>query len=227
MDASLSTIREREVEIPCLGVELQGSFCIPTGATGLVIFAHGSGSSRMSPRNRMVATELHHSGLVTLLFDLLTPKEVEGEAATGALRFNIALLTERLVATTRWAQQHEEIMRFALGYFGSSTGAAAALCAAAEVPEVHAVVSRGGRTDLADEAVAQVHAATLLIVGELDVPVLDWNRATLRRLPGLKHLSVVSGATHLFHEHGALERVAALAASWFKLHLMEPTPSPL
>ena len=223
MDTSLSTIRESEVEIPCLGVELQGSLSIPTGASGLVVFAHGSGSSRMSPRNRMVATELHHSALATLLFDLLTPQEAQREAATGALRFNIPFLTARLVAATRWAQQHAELAHFALGYFGASTGAAAALCAAAEVPEVQAVVSRGGRTDLAGAAAEQVHAATLLIVGELDPPVLEWNHATLLRLPGLKHLTVVSGASHLFHEHGALERVAALAASWFKLHLMEST----
>ena len=221
---SLSTIWESEVEIPCLGVELQGSLSIPTGTSGLVIFAHGSGSSRMSPRNRMVASGLHHSGLATLQFDLLTPMEAQDEAATGALRFNIPFLTERLVAATQWARQHEELKRLGLGYFGSSTGAAAALCAAAEVPDVQAVVSRGGRTDLADEAVEGVHAATLLIVGELDPPVLAWNHATLQRLPGLKHLSVVSGATHLFHEHGALERVTALAATWFKLHLMEPTP---
>lgn len=222
MDTSLSTLRESTIRIPVGDLELGGSLAIPAAASGVVIFAHGSGSSRMSPRNRMVASELHHSGLATLLFDLLTPGEEQSEEASGALRFNIPLLTRRLVAAVHWVKNEEGLKRLGLGLFGASTGAAAALCAAAEVADVQAVVSRGGRTDMAGDAVERVHAATLLIAGEQDAPVIAWNHATLLRLAGLKHLTAVRGASHLFAEPGALERVAMLAAAWFKLHLLEP-----
>jgi putative phosphoribosyl transferase len=219
MNTALSNFREAEVEIPCSDVVLTGDLVIPSSAEGLVIFAHGSGSSRLSPRNRMVAAEMHHRGLGTLLFDLLTPGEALDEAATGALRFNIAFLTERLVAATHWALEDDRVKRLGIGFFGASTGAAAALCAAAEIPEVQAVVSRGGRTDLAGDAAGRVRAPTLLIVGELDFPVIPLNEATCERLPQTKHLAIVDGATHLFHEAGALEHVAELAASWFETYL--------
>ena len=219
MNADRPTFREYEVRIPCPGAVLHGDVSIPAGATGLVIFAHGSGSSRLSPRNRRVAGEMHRNHLATLLFDLLTPDEAESEANTGALRFNIPFLTERLVAATRWAQRDESVGSLGIGYFGASTGAAAALAAAAGIPEIQALVSRGGRTDLAGAAVERVKAPTLLIVGELDGPVVEWNEESFERLPGVKELTLVSGATHLFSEPGALEEVAELAASWFERHL--------
>jgi dienelactone hydrolase len=176
----------------------------------------------MSPRNRMVAANLNHEGLATLLLDLLTAEEAAAEEATGALRFNIPFLTTRLIAATRWALSQDDLRTLPIGFFGASTGAAAALCAAAALPAVQAVVSRGGRTDLAGDAVSRVAAPTLLIAGEHDQPVIAWNHATLERLPGVKHLAVVHGATHLFHEPGALEQVAVLAAGWFKIHLSSP-----
>ena len=219
MNAFLSTLQEHEVEIPCPGVLLRGDLSIPAGATGLVIFAHGSGSSRLSPRNRLVANELHRKKLATLLFDLLTPKEAIAEAQTGELRFNIPMLTERLVAVTRWAEQEEIVKDLGIGYFGASTGAAAALVAASQIPEVQAVVSRGGRTDMAGDAIERVKAATLLIVGDLDSSVIDWNQESLERLNAVKHLALIADATHLFAEPGALEEVAQLAASWFENHL--------
>ena len=219
MKTSLSNVREIEVGIPCSGVLLTGDLVIPAGASGVVIFAHGSGSSRLSPRNRMVAGEMHHSGLATLLFDLLTPREAQEESATGALRFNIPFLTERLKSATRWAQEEDSVRNLGIGYFGASTGAAAALSAAADIPEVQAVVSRGGRTDLAGDAVDRVRARTLLIAGELDPPVIRWNHDTFERLQEIKHLAIVDGATHLFEEPGTLEHVAELAASWFGAYL--------
>jgi dienelactone hydrolase len=219
MNAYLSTLSEHEVRIPCAGAILRGDVTIPAGATALVVFAHGSGSSRLSPRNRLVAGEMHRRNLATLLFDLLTPEEAILEARSGALRFNIPLLTERLIAATRWAKQDEHVGKMAMGYFGASTGAAAALVAAAQCPEVKAVVSRGGRTDLAGDAIAHVEVPTLLIVGELDFPVIRWNEESLARLPGAKRLTLIKGATHLFGEPSALEEVAALAADWFDVHL--------
>lgn len=219
MKTSLSNLRETEVGIPCSGVMLTGDLVIPADASGLVIFAHGSGSSRSSPRNRMVAGEMHHSGLATLLFDLLTPREAREESVTGALRFNIPFLTDRLKAATRWAQEEDSVRNLGIGYFGASTGAAAALSAAADIPEVQAVVSRGGRTDLAGDAIERVQTATLLIVGELDQPVIRWNHGTYERLREIKHMAIVDGATHLFEEPGTLEHVAELAASWFDIYL--------
>lgn len=190
----------------------------------MVIFAHGSGSSRLSPRNRRVAAEMHRKGLATLLFDLLTPGEAASEAQTGALRFNIPFLAERLVSVTGWARRENQLRKLAIGYFGASTGAAAALAAAAAMPQIQAVASRGGRTDLAGEMVKRVDAPTLLIVGELDHPVIQWNEKTMEQLPGIKHLSLIQGASHLFEEPGTLEKVAELAASWFELYLRNSIP---
>jgi putative phosphoribosyl transferase len=212
-------MREYAVHIPCAGAELHGDLTIPAGATGLVIFAHGSGSSRLSPRNRMVAEAMHHHHLATLLFDLLTPSEAIAEEATGELRFNIPFLTSRLIASIRWAQQDKTVGALGIGLFGASTGAAAALCAAASIPEIQAVVSRGGRTDLAGNATGNVSAPTLLIVGERDKPVIAWNEETLARLPGIKHLVRIPDASHLFQETGALEEVASTASAWFGHYL--------
>lgn len=218
MHTSLSTLQQHEVQIPSGDVTLHGNLVVPVDALGLVIFAHGSGSSRFSPRNRMVADEMHHQGLATLLFDLLTLEEAVSREER-ALVFNIPLLTLRLISATCWAQREERVRGLGIGLFGSSTGAAAALAAAAEMPEVRAVVSRGGRTDLAGEAVSKVDAATLLIVGELDLPVIELNKQSFHQLGGIKDLAIVKGASHLFAEPGTLERVAELAASWFKLYL--------
>jgi len=219
MSTELSTLRDYEVRIPCAGVELHGDLTIPAGATGLVIFAHGSGSSRLSPRNRMVASQMNDLGLATLLFDLLTESEAVAEERTGRLRFNIPFLTDRLVAAIRWAQRDGNVKFLGIGLFGASTGAAAALCAAARIPEIQAVVSRGGRTDLSGNDARHVFAPTLLIVGENDRPVMQWNRETLGLLPGIKFLSHIEDATHLFEEPGALEEVATTAAAWFKHYL--------
>jgi dienelactone hydrolase len=219
MKAELSLLREYKERIPCAGVELHGDIAIPAGATGIVIFVHGSGSSRLSPRNRMVASEMNHQGLATLLFDLMTASEAVAEKLTGELRFNIPFLTDRLAAVIRWSQKETKLKNLGIGLFGASTGAAAALCAAARVPEVQAVVSRGGRTDLAGTEAQHVFAPTLLIVGQNDRPVVRWNEETLNRLPGIKHLSQIASATHLFEEPGALEEVATIAAAWFKHYL--------
>jgi dienelactone hydrolase len=185
------------------------------------VFAHGSGSSRHSPRNRRVAAALREGGLATLLIDLLTPEEEEVDLQTAHLRFDIALLASRLSGATEWLAGREEARSLKIGYFGASTGAAAALVAAAERPgEVRAVVSRGGRPDLAGEDVlARVEAPTLLIVGSLDSTVVHLNKQAFDNLRAEKRLEIVPGATHLFEEAGALDRVAALAREWFQLHL--------
>jgi len=222
MSASLATLREMEVEIPAAGVTLHGDITVPGHSHGLVIFAHGSGSSRRSPRNRHVAGVMHHHQLATLLFDLLTPGEAAEDEHTGALRFNIPFLANRLVAVTRWAQHDALLKTLGIGYFGASTGAAAALVAAARIPEVQAVVSRGGRSDLAGGALGSVEAPTLFIAGDRDPHIVRWNRESLERLPGVKRLSLVPGATHLFEEPGTLEKVAELAADWFHQYLTKP-----
>lgn len=206
-----------DIEIRAGNATLHGSLDVPDRAVGVVVFAHGSGSSRFSPRNRMVARTLREAGLGTLLFDLLTEDEERIDAVTRELRFDIGFLAERLVAAARWLVDQQGIA-IPLGYFGSSTGAAAALVAAAEGPSVRAVVSRGGRPDLAGDALEQVQAATLLIVGGNDFPVLELNRSALARLRCEKKLVVVPGATHLFEEPGALERVAAEARDWYRTH---------
>jgi len=215
-----SPIEARELAIPIGSATLRGSLCLPPSAQALVVFAHGSGSGRLSPRNRAVAKYLSDGGLATLLFDLLTADEEAVDLATAELRFNIGLLAERLAQTTRWVLRRPDLKSLTIGYFGASTGAAAALVAAAELPEVHAIVSRGGRPDLAGATLRRVRAPTLLIVGGFDFEVLELNRAALDAMAGEARLDVVPGATHLFEEPGALERVAALALDWFRRHLV-------
>jgi dienelactone hydrolase len=212
------------VSIPSGGVVLEGDLGRPAPARAVVVFAHGSGSSRLSPRNRFVARVLRQGGLGTLLTDLLTREEEQQEKLTRQLRFDIPLLAERLTAVVDFMTGTADTRGFAVGLFGASTGAAAALATAAERPGViRAVVSRGGRPDLAAHALPRVRAPTLLIVGERDPVVLDLNRAALERLPGEKALTVVPGASHLFEEAGALEEVARLAAEWFQRHLPSDT----
>lgn len=209
---------ERAVRIPVNGIVLEGDLIVPEKATGLVLFAHGSGSSRLSPRNRSVAEFIRSSGdLGTLLFDLLTT----AEDADYRTRFDIGLLTERLEAAVRWVAGQPDVASLALGYFGASTGAAAALRAAAADPEaVRAVVSRGGRPDLAGDVLAGVRAPTLLIVGGADPQVLELNRIALGLLGGDTQLEIVPGATHLFEEPGALAQVARLTLDWFERHVL-------
>ena len=198
---------------------LFGNLNILENATTLVLFAHGSGSSRHSPRNQFVARTLNNAGLATLLFDLLTQQEEAIDMRTREHRFNIALLAERLVHATKWAKQQEQTRDLRAGYFGSSTGGAAALVAAAELPQdVGAVVSRGGRPDLAGEALPKVQAPTLLIVGGNDDVVIELNEAARDQMRCEVKLEIVPGATHLFEEPGALEQVAKLASDWFLLH---------
>jgi pimeloyl-ACP methyl ester carboxylesterase len=207
------------LSIPIAGATLQGDLFVPPNAAGLVIFAHGSGSSRVSPRNRSVAEYLRSRGLGTLLFDLLTLEEERVDAYSREYRFDIPFLAERLGAVTDWLARRLDAHP-PFGYFGASTGAAAALVAAAEAPaRVRAVVSRGGRPDLAGAALGRVSAATLLIVGGLDLDVLDLNRRAAERLRCANELVVVPGATHLFEEPGTLEAVAEHAAAWFNRHL--------
>ena len=199
---------------------LEGDLEIPEGAVAVVLFAHGSGSGRHSPRNRFVARELQAAGLGTFLMDLLTPQEEAEDLHTAHLRFDIPLLAERLVAATRWLAADPSTRGLRVGYFGASTGAAAALVAAAAEPErVGAVVSRGGRPDLAGDALPRVRAPTLLIVGGRDQIVLDLNRAAMARMRAEVRLEIVPGATHLFEEPGALEEVARLARDWFLRYL--------
>jgi dienelactone hydrolase len=203
------------------GAALNGDLVVPTGAKGIVAFAHGSGSSRFSTRNRFVAQALNEAGLATLLIDLLTREEDAADQRTRELRFDIALLARRATAIVDALTRDEQLRTLRLGLFGASTGAAAALIAAADRPaQVHAVVSRGGRPDLATDALARVKAPTLLIVGGADHEVLALNRSALWRLSTrAQELRIVPGATHLFEEPGALEAVAHLAAAWFQRHL--------
>jgi dienelactone hydrolase len=199
---------------------LTGDLAIPPESKGIVLFAHGSGSSRFSPRNRYVADALRRAGLATFLIDLLTPQEERLDQATAHLRFDIGLLAERLLDATDWLQSESETRNLRIGYFGASTGAAAALIAAASRSElISAVVSRGGRPDLAGDALEQVKAPVLLIVGSNDDVVIELNQTALKQLPGEKKLEIVQGASHLFEEPGTLEQVADLAANWFTSHL--------
>jgi dienelactone hydrolase len=208
------------VKIQVGSLRLDGDLHVPTGARGIVLFAHGSGSSRFSPRNRQVAAALQEAGLATLLMDLLTREEERVDEVTRHLRFDIDLLAERLVTATDWVRANAGTRGLRIGYFGASTGAAAALIAAAERPDaVAAVVSRGGRPDLARARLAGVRAPTLLIVGGLDAPVIDMNREALALLRVEKRLEIVPGATHLFEEPGTLEQVARLARDWFATHV--------
>jgi len=221
------------VRIYAGSIVLNGDLCIPEGATGIVVFAHGSGSSRHSPRNRFVASELQRGGLATLLMDLLTSDEEEEDAYSGYLRFDIDLLARRLVEATFWLAEQEETATLRIGYFGASTGAAAALMAAASVPDhIGAVVSRGGRPDLAARSLPRVKAPTLLIVGENDPLVLDLNRQAFAQLRCEKRFEIVPGASHLFEEPGTLDVVARLAREFFVEKLtaqalgFEPHPPP-
>jgi dienelactone hydrolase len=215
-----ATERESQIQIPAGRVLLEGNLTMPSGASGIVLFAHGSGSGRFSPRNRAVAAVLVRAGLATLLMDLLTDEEETVDLATGALRFDIGLLAQRVIGTVDWLAADATAKELPLGCFGASTGAAAALIAAAERPtRVGAVVSRGGRPDLAGDALLRVTAPTLLIVGGNDPQVLQLNRRALDALGGEARLEIVPGATHLFEEPGALERVTVLARDWFLRHL--------
>jgi pimeloyl-ACP methyl ester carboxylesterase len=217
-------VRQEEIRVQAGDVALEGNLVLVEGARGLVVFAHGSGSSRHSSRNRFVAQKLREAGVGTLLFDLLTEQEERVDQRTAHLRFDIPFLAERVVGVTDWLGQQPVTRGLKLGYFGASTGAAAALVAAAQRPEaVTSVVSRGGRPDLAGEVLAHVQAPTLLLVGGNDVPVIGLNREAFWQLgTQQKQLVIVPGASHLFEEPGTLEEVARLAAQWFVCHLGVP-----
>ena len=220
MDAVPAANGERVVQVRAGPVSLEGSLAIPDGARGIILFAHGSGSSRHSPRNRYVAQMLREAGLGTLLLDLLTADEEAVDLYTRQFRFDIGLLAERLVGAIDWLAKAPDARGRRIGCFGSSTGAAGALVAAAERPAaVRAVVSRGGRPDLAGAALPRVQAPTLLIVGGNDVSVIEMNREAQGRMRAPNELAIVPGATHLFEEPGALEAVARLAAAWFVQYL--------
>ena len=211
-------ISARPVEIPPAG--LMGDLTVPLNAYGVVLFAHGSGSSRLSPRNRFVAGLLQQRNLATLLLDLLTIDEEQVDLRTGHLRFDVNLLANRLVQATHWIADLSNIGHLPTGYFGASTGAAAALIAAAQVPgPIRGIVSRGGRPDLAGTFLPKVKAPTLFIVGGADYSVIDVNKKALNELHCEKRLEIIPGATHLFEEPGTLERVAGLASDWFENHL--------
>ena len=224
MDGTVGAkIEKRLVRVPVGRIALEGNLSLPEQASGVVLFAHGSGSSRHSPRNRHVASILNEANMATLLIDLLTREEEAVDARTAHLRFDIGLLAERLIAATDWLTQYPDTQHLRVGYFGASTGAAAALVAAAERPNVvGAVVSRGGRPDLAGPALAHVRAPTLLIVGGFDFEVIELNRAAFEQLRCEKELVIVPGATHLFEEPGTLDEVARLAGEWFVRYLMPP-----
>jgi dienelactone hydrolase len=219
------TLISRSLAIPAADVALDADVVVPESAQGVVLFAHGSGSSRHSPRNRLVANELDRAGLATVLADLLTPEEERFDAQTGQLRFDIGLLSRRVVALVDWASRYEPIAGLPVGLFGASTGAAAALVAAAERPDtVAAVVSRGGRPDLAGDYLRAVAQPTLLIVGGRDERVIELNRQAMTQLAGEVRLEIVPGATHLFDEPGTLEQVARLARDWFVRYLRPEPP---
>ncbi len=208
------------VQIVSGKVTINGNLTIPEGAKSIVVFAHGSGSSRFSPRNRYVAELMNKKGIATLLIDLLTAEEEAVDEYTGQFRFDVGMLGDRLVASTRWLKTNSATKDLSVGYFGASTGAAAALIAAAKLPEdIAAVVSRGGRPDLAGESLAKVKAPTLLIVGGIDTEVLQLNREALQLIRVEKKLEIVPGASHLFEESGKLEEAAAFAIDWFVKHL--------
>lgn len=218
--ANKAIVETGDVLIRAGAVLLSGELIVPEAATGIVLFAHGSGSSRHSPRNQYVARVIRHSGVGTLLFDLLTPEEEAIDNHTRAFRFDINLLARRLVAATKWLAEENYTKVLRPGYFGASTGGGAALVAAAELGgKVGAVVSRGGRPDLAGEALRHVKAPTLLIVGGLDGPVIQMNEEAYAQLQCVKALKIIPGATHLFEEPGKLEEVANLASKWFVKHL--------
>lgn len=215
---ALEREKEHEINIPLMNqdVMLNGNLYVPENAQGLILFAHGSGSGRFSPRNRFVAQYLNRGAYATLLFDLLTRSEEATDLITAQLRFDIELLAARLGAVTEWVDENQEINELPLGYFGASTGAAAALVAAVNRPEVKAIVSRGGRPDMAEAYLKKVTAPTLLIVGGDDYQVIELNKSALQLMePGAKKMEIVTGATHLFEEPGALEEVSRMAVDWF------------
>lgn len=216
-------MQQRTVQILVGQADLVGDLTIPEHAKGVVLFAHGSGSGRHSPRNRYMAGELQQARFATLLVDLLTTAEEQVDLQTMEYRFNIDMLAQRLIGLTDWRSMHSDLSTLSLGYFGASTGSAAALIAAAARPDhVRAVVSRGGRPDLAISSLSRVLAPTLLIVGGEDVPVIGWNQQALQLLQGQKKLEIIPGATHLFEEPGALEQVAHLAVEWYRRYLNNP-----
>ncbi|MBK9013956.1 MAG: dienelactone hydrolase family protein [Saprospiraceae bacterium] len=219
----MNSVQLTTVSIPVGGVTLDAYITVPDNPKGVVLFSHGSGSSRQSPRNRFVAEVLNEKGMATLLADLLT----EEEDSFYETRFDIKLLTERLVGITRWAIEQPMLEGLGMGYFGASTGAASALRAAAFLKDgIQAVVSRGGRPDLAEDALPSVNAPTLLIVGSLDGPVIEMNRAAYKAMHCQKKLEIVEGATHLFEEPGKLDEVARLATQWFERYLVKkPEPA--
>jgi len=209
-----------EIKIPVSNVTVEGNLIVPVGAKGLVVFAHGSGSSRFSPRNEYVAREFNRASMGTLLFDLLTLKEERQDMLTGEYRFNIDLLADRLVGVTEWLKKDASSKGLALGYYGASTGAAAALMAAARLPnDVSAVVSRGGRPDLAGQYLPDVKAPTLLLVGGWDEEVIELNKQAQSKMTNENKLVIIPGATHLFEEAGKLEEVAKLSTEWFARYL--------
>ena len=210
----------QSVQVPIDGGRLAGDLTSPVEPSGIVVFAHGSGSSRHSPRNQRVARVLQQHGFATLLIDLLTAREEELDEESGEYRFDIDLLARRVVAVVKWLEPMPDTSALPIGLFGASTGAGAALAAAARLPNIAAIVSRGGRPDLAGAALAHVGAPTLLIVGERDRPVIQMNRDAMARMRTDVLLEIVPGATHLFEEPGALDRVAVLAADWFDRHLV-------
>ena len=211
---------QTDMKIPVDNVEVEGTLTKPPGAKGVVLFAHGSGSSRFSPRNQYVAKEFNKAKIATLLFDLLTQEEEEIDVVTAEYRFNITLLADRLVGVTEWLRNDLLTKTLAFGYFGASTGAAAALIAATKRPnDIVAVVSRGGRPDLAGEYLPSVVAPTLLLVGGLDTEVIELNRLAMNKMINEKKLVIIPGATHLFDEPGTLEQVSKISADWFLRYL--------
>jgi putative phosphoribosyl transferase len=227
-EARQAALNSGDIDIPIDDLHIAGTLRVPPGAQAMIVFAHGSGSSRFSPRNRFVADTLAKAGFATLLLDLLSPEEERQDRVTARLRFDVDMLAERVVATTDWLSTVPELRWMPIGYFGASTGAAAALIAAARRPSsVGAVVSRGGRPDLAGDALAAEQAPTLLIVGSRDFGIIEVNEKALWALATpQKELSLIPGATHLFEEPGALEQVARLATAWFQQYLVEPRAAP-
>lgn len=220
MAVKRNTLQEEAVQIVVGPIELSADLILPPEPRGIVVFAHGSGSSRLSPRNRHVAESLSENEMACLLMDLLTPEEESMDLITGIMRFDIDRLTSRLASATDWIRQRPGISHLPVGYFGASTGAAAALAASVERPEVRAVVSRGGRPDLAWSSLDQVRAPVLLIVGGEDTAVLELNERALGRIVSEKSLEIVPGASHLFEEPGALDEVVRLAENWFARYLL-------
>ncbi len=211
---------QTELKIPLGNVVVEGTLTLPSGVKGVVLFAHGSGSSRFSPRNQYVAKEFNKAAIGTLLFDLLTQEEEETDMVTAEYRFNIPLLAQRLIGATEWLRLDSPTKKLEFGYFGASTGAAAALIAAAKLPnEVAAVVSRGGRPDLAADYLPRVVAPTLLLVGGLDTEVIELNKEAMDQMTAEKKLTIIPGATHLFEEPGTLEQVAKFSKDWFLRYL--------